>query len=100
LTLSSLPAGTQFIGAAYGGQGSDYTASTSSMHTLNVAASAAGAGGSTPSNGMPGTSSKLPVAYSGADIAAMVAGGLFLIGAGFFLVLAARRRRRAAEGET
>lgn len=103
LTLSSLPAGANYVEAVYDGSGTDYTASTSSGVTLNVLAaapgsgSAAGNGSASGGNGVAAAPTGQAPAFTGADIAGMAIAGVVLIGIGTILVLAMRRRRRTSE---
>ena len=92
LTTTSLTTGTRFVQAVYGGQGTDFTGSTSQVLTLSVSA-----GSAIAFTGGPGSGSGSAVAFTGADIAGMTAGGLILIGAGSLLVFVTRRRRRASQ---
>jgi hypothetical protein len=104
LTTSGLSMGTHYIVAAYGGSGTDYSASTSPMVTLVVAAPTTSAGttptGSGSSSGGAKTSasgSSSPIAFTGADIAGMAGAALILIAAGTVLVVVVRRRRRVPQ---
>jgi hypothetical protein len=106
LTTSSLSTGVHFVQAVYGGSGTDYTDSTSPVLTLTVGAPVTSAGTTTNGSGtagiastggaktLPSTSS--PLAFTGADIAGMVVVALLMIGAGTFLVITVRRRRKAS----
>jgi hypothetical protein len=98
-TTSSLPAGVEYIEAVYGDSGTDYTGSTSSALTISVASPSTGSGSGNGASG-PSSSSPGATAFTGADIAGMTVGGLALIGAGTFLVIAARRRRKSAGSES
>jgi Bacterial Ig-like domain (group 3) len=100
LTTSSLLPSDRYIQAVYPGSGTDYTGSTSPILTLDVAppktaASTTGGSGTAKTGGV--STSPSSIAFTGADIAGMVAGGLVLIGAGTFLVIASRRRHRATQ---
>jgi hypothetical protein len=99
LSTLSLLVGTNHVEAVYGGSGTDFTGSTSNVLALPIVAVITAPANATNGSSTPGTSSSTSptVAFTGADIAGMVAGGLMLIGAGTFLVIATRRRRRAAQ---
>jgi hypothetical protein len=103
LTTSSLTQGVHYLQAVYGGQGTDYSGSTSPVLTLTVGApvtSGATAAGSGTS-GTPGVSTKpSTVAFTGADIAGMVMAGLLMIGLGTVLVVVVRRRCTTAGSES
>ena len=100
LSTTGLTSGVHYLQAVYGGDGTDYTGSTSPAFTLPVVApvtSGATNGGSGTSAGTSQVStSPSSIAFTGADIAGMAAVALVMIGAGTFLVLAVRRRRRTA----
>jgi hypothetical protein len=102
LTTSSLTTGVHYLQAVYGGQGTDYTGSTSPVLTLTVGApvtSSATTGSGT--SGVPTSpSSTGPIAFTGADIAGMAALALVMIGTGTFVVVAVRRRRKSAGSES
>lgn len=102
LSTSSLTQGVQYLEAVYGGQGTDYSGSTSPVLRLTVGAptdSNASAGSAT-SGGSSSSSANPSFAFTGADIAGMVATGLVMIGVGTFLVIAVRRRRKTAGNES
>ena len=106
-TTSTLAQGVHYLKAVYGGQGSDYSGSTSPVLTLTVGApvtSAAASGSATTGSGSGSRSgvstSPSSVAFTGADIAAMATLGVLMIGAGTFLVVVVRRRRRTARSES
>jgi hypothetical protein len=97
LSTLSLLLGTNHVEAVYGGSGTDFSGSTSNVLALPIVAVITAP--SNVTNGLnttPGKNSSTSpaVAFTGADIAGMVAGGLALIGVGSILVLAVRRRRR------
>ena len=102
LNTTSLTQGTNYLQAVYGGQGTDYSGSTSPVLTLTVGAPVTS--GATTGSGTSGTSgvSTKPstVAFTGADIAGMTLAGLLMIGLGTFLVVVVRRRRRAVGSES
>jgi len=102
LTTTAPAAGTDYLEAVYGGSGSDFSTSSSTVSTVGVAdpvsnsassSSAAPSGSSTTRS--PSTSPSA-IAFTGADIAGMVLAALALIGAGSALVLVVRRRRKGA----
>jgi hypothetical protein len=100
-TLSTLAllVGTNHVEAVYGGSGTNFTGSTSNVLALPIVAVITAPANATNGSGTPGTSSSTSptVAFTGADIAGMVAGGLVLIGVGTFLVLAVRRKHRTVQ---
>ena len=91
LSTTRLTTGTHYLQAVYGGEGTDFTGSTSPVLTLSV-----GGGSAIVFTGGPGSGSGSAVAFTGADIAGMVAAGLMMIAVGTVLVLGVRRRRRTA----
>ena len=104
LTTSALTMGTHYLEAAYGGSGTDYSASTSPMVILTVAAPTTSAGATPTGNGASSggaktsaSSSASPIAFTGADIAGMAGAACVLIAAGTFLVIVVRRRRRVPQ---
>lgn len=104
-TSSSLTTGVHYFQAIYGGEGTDYSGSTSPVLTLTVGAPVTS--GATTGSGTSGTSgvstspsSTGALAFTGADIAGMVALALVMIGAGTFVVIAVRRRRKSAGSES
>jgi hypothetical protein len=108
LTSSSLTTGIHYLQAVYGGEGTDYSGSTSPVQTLTVGAPVTS--GATTGSGTSGTSGTSgvstspsatgPLAFTGADIAGMVALALVMIGAGTFVVIAVRRRRKSVGSES
>jgi large repetitive protein len=105
LNTSSLTAGVHYLQAVYGGQGTDYSASTSPVLTLTVGApvtssATTGSGTSGTSGVSTSPSSTGSIAFTGADIAGMVALALVMIGAGTFVVIAVRRRNKSAGSES
>lgn len=97
LTTSNLLPSDRYVQAVYPGSGTDYTGSTSPIVTLDVSPPKTAAATTSGGNGNSGSTSPSAVAFTGADIAGMVAAGLVLIGAGSLLVIVTRRRRRAMQ---
>ena len=101
LTTSSLTTGVHYVEAVYGGEGTDYTGSTSPVLTFTIGApvtSAATTGSGTGTSGEKNPPSiRSPIAFTGADVAAMVAMALLLIGVGILMILSVRRRHRTSK---
>jgi hypothetical protein len=99
LTTAGPTTGTHYLEAVYSGGGVDYTGSTSAVLTMTSGAPVMSSGitGPTTSAGAAKGSSASPLAFTGADIAAMTGTALLLIAAGTGVVVAVRRRRGAEE---
>jgi hypothetical protein len=97
LSTLSLLIGTNHVEAVYGGSGTDFTGSTSNVLSFPIVAVITAPSNATNGSGTTKPATSPTVAFTGADIAGMAAGGLVLIGAGTFLMLAVRRRKRTAE---
>lgn len=108
LNTPSLTTGVHYFEAVYGGKADDYSGSTSPVLTLTVGDPVtSGATTGSATSGTSGTSgvstspsSTGAIAFTGADIAGMVALALVMIGAGTFVVIAVRRRRKSAGSES
>jgi hypothetical protein len=98
---SDFSTGVHYVRAEYGGEGTDFAKSTSQVLTLTVGSPATSAGtgaGPGPIGGSTtptrvATTAGGAIAFTGADIAGMVLGGLALIAAGTGLRVYVRRRR-------
>ena len=98
-TTASLSAGSYSFDAIYNGD-TNYAASTVSPCEPFTVAAIATTPATTPTTAPPTTTTTAPpvtqaaIAFTGADIAGMVLGGMVLLGTGTFLVIVTRRRRR------
>lgn len=102
LTTTDLGTGVHYLQAVYGGDGTDYAASTSSVLALTVGApvtAAATAGAGVGSSGARTTATSGAIAFTGAEVAGMVVVALILVVAGAVVVVSVRRRRPTAERE-
>lgn len=104
VTTSSLTPGVHYVQAVYGGEGNDYSSSTSPSLAVTISApvssgSTTGSGNSTSGSGIS-TKPALPIAFTGADIAGMFGVALILIGGGTIAVLAVRRKRKSVGVES
>jgi len=101
LSTSSFTTGVHYVQAVYGGEGTDYGGSTSPVLTVTVGGpvTSAATTGSGTSGGPTKPTTASAIAFTGADIAGMVAVGFVMIGAGTLATLRVRRRHRTAEPE-
>ena len=89
-TTSTLTAGGQYFQAVYEGAGTSFSASTSAVFVTTVAPAPP-----TTTTTSPTHASTSALAFTGADLALIVGGGLAFLGAGALVLFYARRRDEA-----
>jgi hypothetical protein len=101
---TTLSAGGQFFQATFEGTGTDFAASTSSVFGTTVSPSTSPSTSKATTSGTLATAATAksvgatrgtPLAFTGADLAALIGGGLVLVILGILLVIHVRRRFEA-----
>jgi hypothetical protein len=101
---TTLSAGGQFFEATFEGTGTDFAASTSGVFGTTVSPSTSPSGSKRTTTGIVPTAATAksvgvahgtPLAFTGADLAALIGGGLILVILGALLVVHVRRRFEA-----